>query len=313
MIESDPEFFWRSYVVLYLENKYELTSPIKCFIEHNNEFKDPILKIRLEFDLNFATASFNEPDNMLDTAKMLLDEGLLTKNEFASKCLIINLLNCRPKQAEKFICKEHLKDITLADEYEYKLLVWKYDNIKPNPDWKSMQSYNPMFINDFYNNEKNLLPTETILKEYISNSHNIIVVDLWLLYYLNQIGVINYLTLFSKVYVVHNTVSIALQEISAVNDEVVRKILDQLMSAKNVVIKSPTIEQQLTFRQSDSKYMEIHAALILAEILNCPAFVGEFRFPIPKRFYNRIIRPNKLADVVNYLSSFRSSENNLKC
>ena len=106
---------------------------------------------------------------------------------------------------------------------------------------------------------------------------------------------------FEKVYITHDTISMALQEINKVNDDDIRGALIHFQRAGNVIIQSPTIKDQLEVRSPGFKYMEIHQALLLAEILDCPAFVGEFRYPIPDRFKDRIIRPNHFIEICHHM------------
>ena len=56
-----------------------------------------------EMDLKFATCTFNDPDQMLDDVKILLDEGLYTEADYNEKCLIINMLNL-PPSAGRTVC-----------------------------------------------------------------------------------------------------------------------------------------------------------------------------------------------------------------
>lgn len=92
-----------------------------------------------------------------------------------------------------------------------------------------------------------------------------------------------------------------LQEMNRVNDDDIRRTLINFQRAGNVMLQSPTIKDQLEVRSPGFEYMEIHQALLLAEILDCPAFVGEFRYPIPDRFKDRIIRPNHFIEMYRYM------------
>lgn len=48
--------------------------------------------------------------------------------------------------------------------------------------------------------------------------------------------------------------------------------------------------------------MEIHQVLLFAEILDCSAFVGEFRYQIPECFNDGIVRPNHVAEMSCYMA-----------
>lgn len=66
-----------------------------------------------------------------------------------------------------------------------------------------------------------------------------------------------------------------------------------------VKLLSPTLGQQLTVRDPSYNFMEVHSACLLAQELNCPAFVGEFRFEIPEQLRSKVIRPDNLKEVMD--------------
>ena len=45
--------------------------------------------------------------------------------------------------------------------------------------------------------------------------------------------------------------------------------------------------------------MSAPIACLLAQELNCPAFVGEFRFEIPEQLRSKVIRPDNLKEVMD--------------
>lgn len=76
-------------------------------------------------------------------------------------------------------------------------------------------------------------------------------------------------------------------------------LLIHLQREGNVKLLSPTLEQQLTVRNPSYNFMEVHSACLLAQELNCPAFVGEFRFEIPEQLRSKVIRPDNLKEVMD--------------
>lgn len=301
LIEAQPEYFYREYIFFYLEHDYDLTAPIKCFVERNDEFKDIFLKLLFEIELNFATCTFNDPDNMLEIARELLDEGLILEADYREKCLIINMLNCRPFEAEKYANLEHEEKPDKATVYERILFVWKGHSVTPHPHWDAMYKRSIDELNITYANEIWARIPSVILNECATGTRRMIVVDLWSMYYLVRQGELELFDYFEKIYITHATISMALQEINNVNDINIRNILKIIQKVKNIEYKSPTLAEQLEIRDSSYQYMEIHNALLLAETMNCPAFVGEFRFPVQKRFYKRIIRPSSFLKVAKYM------------
>lgn len=301
LIENQAEYFYREYIHFYMEHHYDLTAPLKCFVEHGEEMKDEYLKMLFEMDLEFATVTFNNPDYMLENARTLLDEGLIDVQEYNRKCLIINMLNCKPNEAEKYANKEHESNPLLLSEYERMLFVWKGHQVVPDARWNSMQKWTPEQLDDVYTVESWQVPVCSVMDQFGIKKRKAIVVDLWGLYILEIVKVPAIMNWFEKVYVTHDTISMALQEINKVNDDYIRRVLAYIRTANNVIIQSPTLKDQLEVRTPGVEYMEIHQALLLAELLDCPAFVGEFRYPIPERFQSRIIRPNHIAEMCKCL------------
>lgn len=301
LIENQSEYFYREYILFYIEHGYDLTAPLRCYVEHGEEIKDYYLKMLFEMDLNFASVTFNDPDYMLDNAKILLDEGIIDAQDYNRRGLIINMLNCRPKEAEKFADPMHEANPSLASEYERMLFVWKGHNVVPNVRWNSMQKWSIEQLNKIYASEVWQKPVKEIMDRCRTGNRKAIIVDLWAIYFLQKIHLPVIMNYFEKVYITHDTISMALQEINKVNDDDIRRALINFQMAGNIIIQSPTMKDQLVVRAPGFQYMEIHQALLLADILDCPAFVGEFRYPIPDRFKDRIIRPYHFAEMYRYM------------
>ena len=255
-----------------------------------------------EMDLNFATCTFNDPDRMLEDAEILYNEGLYTKADYDEKCLIINMLNCRPGVAEQFARWTHGMHPILSSNYERMLLVWKGAHVIPNRHWKSMQHWIAVQMFDVYQKESWLRNPKQILMESGTAQSKAIVVDLWTLYFFVKAQAPEVMANFKTIYITHDTVSMALQEINQVNDDDIRRVLIHLQIEGNIRLLSPTLEQQLSVRDGSYDFMEIHSACLLAQELNIPAFVGEFRFPIPEKLRSKVIRPNALKNVIEFIT-----------
>ena len=301
LLENQSEYFYREYILFYMEQGYDLTAPIRCYVERGEEIRDCYLKMLLEMDLEFASVTFNNPEYMLDNAKILFDEGLISLQDYRQKCLIINMLNCRREEAEKFADPTHEENPLLASEYERMLFVWKGHRVVPDCHWDSMQKWSLDQLNTIYVNETWQKPVKEILERCGTGERKAIVVDLWAVYWLLKTDLSGIMDCFEKVYITHDTISMALQEINKVNDNDIRIALLNFEKAGNVII--PGLKDQLELRSPDFKYMEIHQVLLLAEILNCPALVGEFRFSIPDRFKNRVIRPIHGGEMYSCMNS----------
>ena len=90
---------------------------------------------------------------MLDNVKILLDEGLIDIQDYNRRCLIINMLNCRPQEAEKFADPTHEANPLLASEYERMLFIWKGHYVEPNLHWNSMQKWTVEQLDKVYAGE----------------------------------------------------------------------------------------------------------------------------------------------------------------
>ena len=299
LIEDQPEYFYRSYIDFTLVHQFDLTPVLRCFVEHSDEFKDIFIYMFFEMDLKFATCTFNDPDQMLDDVKILLDEGLYTEADYNEKCLIINMLNCRPVQAEQYAGWAHGMHPLLSSKYERMLLVWRGAQVMPNTHWNSMQQWIAAQMFDVYKKEKWLRNPKDILFESCTSENKAIVVDLWTLYFFVKVQAPEVMSHFKTIYITHDTVSMALQEINQVNDDDIRRVLIHLQREGNVKLLSPTLGQQLTVRDPSYNFMEVHSACLLAQELNCPAFVGEFRFEIPEQLRSKVIRPDNLKEVMD--------------
>lgn len=154
-----------------------------------------------EMDLKFATCTFNDPDQMLDDVKILLDEGLYTEADYNEKCLIINMLNCRPVQAEQYAGWAHGMHPLLSSKYERMLLVWKGAQVMPNTHWNSMQQWIASQMFDVYKKEKWLRNPKDILFESCTSENKAIVVDLWTLYFFVKVQAQEVMSHFKTIYI----------------------------------------------------------------------------------------------------------------
>lgn len=311
LIEAQPEYFYREYIHFMLMHQFDLIPALKCFVERKNEFKDIFIYMSFEMDLKFATCTFNDPDQMLEDAKILLDEGLYTEADYNEKCLIINMLNCRLTKAEKYAGWAPGVSPALSNRYERMLYVWKGFRVEPDMHWDNMQKWTAKQMFDVYKQEIWLRDPKDILIESRTSKNRAIVVDLWTLYFLNKVQATEVMSMFETILVTHDTVSMALREIDHVNDDDIRRVLNHLKKEGNVKLLSPTLEQQLEVRDGSFRFMEIHSACLLAQEFNCPALVGEFRFPIPEKLRSKIIRPSSLKSVVDCINGTGSLEESI--
>lgn len=296
LIKDQPEYFYRLYIDFTLAHQFDLTPAIRCAVAHRDAFKDSFIYAGILMELKFATCTFNDPELMLEDAKMLLEEGIYSEEEYREKCLVIQMLNCKPKSAEQFAL--HGGDPTRCSDSEARLFIWKGARVVENPHCQAMSRWSPHQIFEIYANEAWLRDPMEILEECGTAHNRAVVADLWTLYILEKCKRPQIMGWFQTIYVTHCTVAAALEELRNVNDDDIRRVLNHLSSEKNVVMLSPTLERQLEVRSPDLEFAEMHRACLLAQEMNCPALVGEFRFPIPENLRAKIIRPCDMKCVI---------------
>ncbi len=312
LIEDQPEYFYRSYIDFTINHQFDITPAIRCLVENKDAFKDIFIYMLFEMDLNFYTVTFNNPDKMIEDAAALFNEGLYTQKTYDEKCLIINMLNCRPEYAEKYAAWAKGANPLQSSFAERILLVWKGAPVEQNLHWKSMKSHRMENMIEFYKNETWTRNPIEILTECHTQQKKEIVVDLWTLYLFAKNYLLWIFSSFKTIYVTHNTVSMTLQEINQVRDDDIKKLLIPLQIATNVKILSPTLEQQLEVRDGTYDFMEIHSACLLAQELNCPALVGENRFEIPEKLRKNVIRPHNIDTLMEFVFGRQMIEENQK-
>ncbi len=170
----------------------------------------------------------------------------------------------------------------------------------PNTHWNSMQQWIASQMFDVYKKEKWLRnPKDILLKAALRRIRRLLLT--WTLYFFVKVPAQEVMSHFKTIYITYDTVSMALQEMNEVNDDDIRRVLIHLQREGNVKLLSPTLEQQLTVRNPSYNFMEVHSACLLAQVLNCPAFVGEFRFEIPEQLRSKVIRPDNLKEVMDFV------------
>ena len=176
----------------------------------------------------------------------------------------------------------------------------------PNPYWQEMKSVPSKMLFDQYQKEGWKHAAGQTLRSLHTKQRKTAVLDLWMLYFLAQSRTLPVLGYFDVIYVTHETISEALKELLQSEDialQVILRFLLELLQQKKLVIESPTLEQQLELREEKAYGTEVDSALLLADIKDCVAFVGEFRCPIPERYYERVIRPDQFSGAVRFLYS----------
>ncbi len=298
IIKDWPEYFYRDYIGFIIDHRFNLFSALKCFVEKRNEFKDNIISIYFEMEFNFSSCTFNEPNIMLKKIRTLYEEGIYKQNEYNEKCLIVNMLNCRPLEAEKFMRLKNDGYIYNLSKYEDMLsayLCTKSTNCKEtNKRWYDFNLSLYMITNG-------INKIHDILKWCNTKEQKSIALDFATLYYLTKNNKLNKLNIFNIIYVTHNTVSFILEENTICSNHHLKELLAYLSNNINVKILSPTLEEQIEIQDRSSDYTEINTVCLLAIKRNCPALVSDFRNEIPNNLKKNIIKAFYLNKIIDYI------------
>lgn len=305
LIENQSDYFYRTYISFYMAHNFDLAVPIKCFVKHSTDIKDPFIRLCFEIELKYSTCCFNDPDQILDDLKLLLQEDVIEDIEYQEKCLIVNMLNCRFSEAAKYSAiseNADLKSFQNGSKFEQMLFVLQNNTPVINPYWHAMIQWDRQDVDEFYRKENWLLSPINILENCHAKSRKIIVMDLWAFYYLvkmNQEVILGY---FDKIYVTHITVSDAIVERRNSSDQAIQAVLCYFEQLPNIIIQSPTLEEQLELRNDNEVYSTVKSSVLLADKYNCPALIGDFHFEVPEEYRHYIIRPNQAITVGAYMS-----------
>lgn len=295
LISAQPEYFYRAYIMFIIDNQFDLKYALECYVNHEAQMEDGMVRMLLELELQFDTCCFNEPDRMLDTIQLLYQEGLMLKEDYRYKTLIVNMMSRRFKEAEKYVVFEHFKNPELLTNGERSFYICCMGIAETNPHWNPMAGWNLKYILKKYEQEQWRRDPADVMAEYSAGERKAVAVDLWALYIMARQRKLGIMGDFSQVYITHMTFSHCLQELCNINDPVMRALLMVFIDADNIVWRSPTIEEQLPVRNETETYLEFHHALTVGDTMDCPVILGEHRYPVPERFWARIIRPCELT------------------
>lgn len=306
--EMEEDLLYREYLHFHLEYGLSLKHVIKHFVEHKGWIKDVYIRLFYQLSLNCATGCFNNPDEMLEDAKELFEQGVIGEREYYEKSLAILMYNMRIDDIERIIDHTH-ENRRIATPMEARYFVLRKYWVKENPYWEKMSQWTPEMLFEIYNEEAwNRTATE-IFNEYRTNERKEIVADFWTIYYLLLIRGQEVLSFFDKIYITHFSIEKAMKEMENVNDSLIRRALYHLTVEKNVILRSPTIEEQAELFDEEA-FTETICTLMLAEVVNCPAIVGEFRNEIPEKYKSRVIRPYRFPEIGRYMQGMRRIEQN---
>lgn len=74
---------------------------------HKDEMKDEIVRELWESELMMCTNSFNNPDEFVEMRSVLVEQGLMSENEFHRISLVAYMCNLDSENAWKYFSKEN--------------------------------------------------------------------------------------------------------------------------------------------------------------------------------------------------------------
>ena len=92
-VESEPEYAFRAYIGYIIDYQRDLKKALHFYLLHKNEMKDEIVRELWESELMMCTNSFNNPDEFVEMRNVLVEQGLMSENEFHRISLIAYMCN----------------------------------------------------------------------------------------------------------------------------------------------------------------------------------------------------------------------------
>ena len=106
-VESEPEYAFRAYIGYIIDYQRDLKKALHFYLLHKNEMKDEIVRELWESELMMCTNSFNNPDEFVEMRNVLVEQGLMSENEFHRISLIAYMCNLDSENAWKHFSKEN--------------------------------------------------------------------------------------------------------------------------------------------------------------------------------------------------------------
>lgn len=308
-VESEPEYAFRAYIGYIIDYQRDLRKALHFYLLHKNEMKDEIVRELWESELMMCTNSFNNPDEFVEMRNVLVEQGLMPKNEFHRISLIAYMCNLDSKNAWKHFSKENpmfgeFRQIenegVLLTKEGAQFLVWQ-KKYPPHMEreWRGINIQGANAAKALFKREEWHLSPKSIANKLQYEIHKSIAIDVWGLYLLAVEEKLELLEKFDQVYVTHFSVCRMLEEITHFKNENIEVILAYLESAEHVKLQSPNFETQLRIREN-VKYYEPCSTVAMAIEAEIPAIIGEPMLiqSLIDGFKNYIVRPDDLEKMM---------------
>lgn len=308
-VESEPEYAFRAYISYILDYRRDLKKALHFYMIHKDEMKDEIVRELWESELMMCTNSFNNPDEFVEMRSVLVEQGLMSENEFHRISLVAYMCNLDSENAWKYFSKENPlfgkfdkaenEGVFLTNEGA-RFLVWQ-KKYPPHMEreWRGINIQGANAAKSLFEQEEWHLSPKSIANKLQYEIHKSIAIDTWGLYLLAVEEKLELLEQFDQIYVTHFSVSRMLEEITHFKNENMEVILAYLESAEHVKLQSPNFEVQLKVRENVN-YYEPCSTIAMAVEAEIPAIIGETMLAqnLIDRFKNYIVRPDDLEEMM---------------
>lgn len=308
-VESEPEYAFRAYIGYIIDYQRDLKKALHFYLLHKNEMKDEIVRELWESELMMCTNSFNNPDEFVEMRNVLVEQGLMSENEFHRISLIAYMCNLDSENAWKHFSKENPmfgefgqienEGVFLTKEGA-QFLVWQ-KKYPPHMEreWRGINIQGANAAKALFKREEWHLSPKSIANKLQYEIHKSIAIDVWGLYILAVEEKLELLEQFDSIYVTHFSVCRMLEEITHFKNENIEVILAYLESAEHVKLQSPNFETQLRIREN-VKYYEPCSTVAMAIEAEIPAIIGEPMLiqSLIDGFKNYIVRPDDLEKMM---------------
>lgn len=308
-VESEPEYAFRAYIGYIIDYQRDLKKALHFYLLHKNEMKDEIVRELWESELMMCTNSFNNPDEFVEMRNVLVEQGLMSENEFHRISLIAYMCNLDSENAWKHFSKENPmfgefgqienEGVFLTKEGA-QFLVWQ-KKYPPHMEreWRGINIQGANAAKALFEQEEWHLSPKSIANKLQYEIHKSIAIDVWGLYILAVEEKLELLEQFDSIYVTHFSVCRMLEEITHFKNENIEVILAYLESAEHVKLQSPNFETQLRIREN-VKYYEPCSTVAMAIEAEIPAIIGEPMLiqSLIDGFKNYIVRPDDLEKMM---------------
>lgn len=308
-VESEPEYAFRAYISYILDYRRDLKKALHFYMIHKDEMKDEIVRELWESELMMCTNSFNNPDEFVEMRSVLVEQGLMSENEFHRISLVAYMCNLDSENAWKYFSKENPlfgkfdkaenEGVFLTNEGA-RFLVWQ-KKYPPHMEreWRGINIQGANAAKSLFEQEEWHLSPKSIANKLQYEIHKSIAIDTWGLYLLAVEEKLDLLERFDQIYVTHFSVSRMLEEITHFKNENMEVILAYLESAEHVKLQSPNFEVQLKVRENVN-YYEPCSTIAMAVEAEIPAIIGETMLAqnLIDRFKNYIVRPDELEEMM---------------